>query len=76
MPHTSVLGFRKRGKTEICRPGPGITLSRSAVLLPRIELRSGVVDFSRTSGFRVFKEGAAIQLLTRLNKNDINLHAL
>ena len=47
LPHTSVQRFRKRGeKTEICRPDPGFTLPRPAVLLPKIGLRSEVSDFS------------------------------
>ena len=34
-----------RGKTEIWGPGPGFTLSRPAVLLLKIRLRSEVFDF-------------------------------
>ena len=47
LPHTSDRRFRKRGeKTEICRPDPGFTLPRPAVLLAKIELCSEVFDFS------------------------------
>lgn len=43
-----------RGKTEICRLGQGFTLSRPAVLLPKIGLRSAISDFSPPSGNRAF----------------------
>ena len=35
-----------RGKAEICRPDPGFTPPRPAVLLPKIGLCSEVIDFS------------------------------
>lgn len=35
-----------RSKTEIGRPDPGFALTRPAVLLPKIGLRSEVSDFS------------------------------
>ncbi len=35
-----------RGKIKIGRPDPGFTLTRPAVLLPKIRLRSAISDFS------------------------------
>ena len=46
LPHTSGRRFRKCGvKPRSGDPGPGFTLSRPAVLLAKIRLRSEVFDF-------------------------------